>query len=86
MPEHADHPERRKDDPRLRRIEEIVEDIRDDQRRFYRLLYGSNGVPGVLTKLDRVEQTVARWKTHIAILWGAIAAAVIGWFSRGGNP
>jgi len=41
-------------------------------------LNGRNGQPGLITRLDRIEQTEARRVWHIRTLWATVLAGLTG--------
>lgn len=68
---------------RLARIEEKLDTILKSVSAMTRVLYGRNGHPGILVRMDRLEQTCKRQSTIMKIVFGAFVAAaasgVIGW-------
>ena len=50
------------------------------QDRIETILAGDNEVPGLLTRVDRLEQDHKRWGWWIQATWGAVITLVIGWF------
>lgn len=62
------------DSERLARIEEAVDITRDQVSEIHRALYGSNGMPGILTRVDRQERA---WKVLAWVLGPATAALIL---------
>jgi hypothetical protein len=68
------------------RVDEHADDARDRQEKLERLLHGANGAPGLIVRVDRLEQAAAKIsgavrRVGVAVL-GAMAAAVGAWLQR----
>ena len=55
---------------RLARIEERVAEVREDTVELRRGVFGYNGTPGLVTRLDRIEQieTHRRWTIRAIVI------------------
>lgn len=74
---------------RLARIETLIESLtkkvcefaeRSDERhdRIARIVWGSDGAPGVIVRLDRLEQAAERSRWAVRLLIGAVVTLVAG--------
>lgn len=54
-------------DENFNRIMQVIE-------RHDKLLFGNGNPPGLLTKMDRIEQTEEDRKWHFRAIWGSVAA------------
>ena len=61
---------------RLARIEERVAEVREDTVELRRGVFGYNGTPGLVMRLDRLEQTERRRTWTILALFTAFLATV----------
>jgi len=56
------------------------------QERIDTLLSGDNAQPGLLTRVDRLEQDHKRWHWWIGAIWTGMFSIVIGWFIDRSTP
>ncbi len=57
-----------------------LEDKEEDDKETRRLLQGSNGSPGILVRLDRVEQSQERTRWVTRAILGAVVTLIVGGF------
>lgn len=61
---------------RLARIEDRVADVREDTSELRRGVFGYNGSPGLMTRIDRLEVVERRRTWTIRALFTAILALI----------
>ena len=61
----------------LRALAEKVDERQNDTTRHARVLYGMNGHPGLLIRLDRLEQAHGLQKWLVRTLGGAVVTLVL---------
>lgn len=67
---------------RLTRIEERVAEVRVDTTELRRGVFGYNGTPGVMTRIDRLEQLERRRSWTIRALFTAFLGAILSLWIR----
>jgi hypothetical protein len=65
-------------------VNKLTEHIAQDQASFNQITYdlNGNGKPGLKTEVDRLVQTEVSRRWHFRAIWGAVVAAIIGWFIK----
>ena len=61
---------------RLTRIEGQVAEVREDTTELRRGVFGYNGTPGLMTRIDRIEQAERRRAWTIRALFTAVLALI----------
>lgn len=59
----------------------VTKHVSDDDREFDKIGYtfaGQNGNPGVMTRIDRIEQREANRSRHLWAIWIALVTSLIG--------